>query len=474
MGATGRNCSRPLTSLSRSRLAARLALASRLRCPRARGPVLAAALEPGHHPVGGDHLGHRLGQVGRALVGDLGRGQPGGQLVVGPAPPQGGGGHGRDPVAEGVGEVHGGAEGGAGVAGGRLHPDALERPLLGQDRVGHAVEGDPAGHGQVAVAGLGVQPADQLQQHLLEAELDAGRQVGVPAGPLLALAAPLGQGAELDRGDGEAAVAGDPDRLAQLPQVGGPPVGGQGHDLVLVRGAPEPEVVGDLLVQQTEGVGEPLGGQDLEVAVDRAAGQVGGGLAAAVQHQHARAGVGGGQVGRGGMGHVVGDVADAGRVEAGQGGAQEQRGPLGVQGAQPLPAVVGQVGGDRRGQGGVVGVGDRVQVLGGQSGLGQAPGGRPLGQLPGGEWHRRLAVLAPGEALLLGRGHHLAVDHQGGGRVVEHRVHTKDTHLVILCTIGWRRRPSGTCLSCASPGEENGLSRARRAKRPSCNLVLPG
>ena len=188
-------------------------------------------------------------------------------------------------------------------------------------------------------------------------------------------------------------------------------------------------MVGDLLVQQAEGVGQLLGGQDLEVAVDRAAGQVGGGLAAAVQHQHARGAVGGGQVGRGGVGDVVGDVADAGRVEAGQGGAQEQRGPLGVQGAQPLPGVVGHVGPGRRGQGRVVGVGDRVQVVGGQASLGQAPGGRLLGQLPGGERHRQLAVLAPGEALLLGRGHHLAVDHQGRGRVVEDSVHTKDTHL---------------------------------------------
>ena len=188
--------------------------------PEGARPVLAAALEPGDHPVGGDHLGDRVGQVGRALVGDPGRGQPGGQLVVGPAAPEGGRRHGRDPVAEGVGEVHGRAEGGAGVAGGRLHPDALERPLLGQDRVGHAVERDPAGHGQVAVAGLGVQPADQLEQDLLEAELDAGGQVGVLGGPLLALAAPLGQGVQLDRGDGEAAVAGGPDGLAQLPEVG--------------------------------------------------------------------------------------------------------------------------------------------------------------------------------------------------------------------------------------------------------------
>ena len=38
IGATGRNCSLPLTSLRRSVLAARVALASRLRWPSARGP----------------------------------------------------------------------------------------------------------------------------------------------------------------------------------------------------------------------------------------------------------------------------------------------------------------------------------------------------------------------------------------------------------------------------------------------------
>ena len=188
-------------------------------------------------------------------------------------------------------------------------------------------------------------------------------------------------------------------------------------------------------------VGKLLGGQDLEVAVDRAAGQVGGGLAAPVQDEDARAGVGGGQVGRGGVGDVVGDVAHTRRVEAGQGAAQEQRSPLGVQGPQPLPGIGGHVRPGRRGQGRVVGVGDRVQFLGGEAGLGQAPGRRPLGQLPGGERHRQLAVLAAGEPLLLGRGHDLAVDHQRGRRVVEHRVHTEHTHLVILCTIGFNVAP---------------------------------
>jgi hypothetical protein len=50
------------------------------------------------------------------------------------------------------------------------------------------------------------------------------------------------------------------------------------------------------------------------------------------------------------------------------------------------------------------------------------------GQLPRRERHRFLAVLAPGEAFLLGRGHDGAVDHEGGGWVVENGVHARHSH----------------------------------------------
>jgi hypothetical protein len=80
-------------------------------------------------------------------------------------------------------------------------------------------------------------------------------------------------------------------------------------------------------------VGQLLRGQDLELTTDRPPGQVRGALATAVEDQDAGGRPRRRQVRRGGVRHVVGHEADAGRVEAGQRSAQEQRRPLGVQGA---------------------------------------------------------------------------------------------------------------------------------------------
>ena len=56
IGATGRNCSRPLMSLRRSTLSPRAGWASKERCPERPWPVLGATLEPGDDPVLGDDL----------------------------------------------------------------------------------------------------------------------------------------------------------------------------------------------------------------------------------------------------------------------------------------------------------------------------------------------------------------------------------------------------------------------------------
>jgi Nitrate and nitrite sensing len=218
------------------------------------------------------------------------------------------------------------------------------------------------------------------------------------------------------------------DGLAQLRQEAGLAVGGQCHHLVLVGGAREAEVLGDVLVEQAERVGEPLGGQHLQAPASGLAGKVRGVLAAPVQHQHARVRVGRRQVGGGRVSDVVGDEAHAGRVEPRQGRPQELRGTPRVQRPQALPAVGGEVGPGRRGQVGIVGVGDRVQLVWPQPRLGQAPRRRPRRQLPGGERDGGLAVLAPREALLLGGGHGLAVDHQRGGRIMEHGVDPENPH----------------------------------------------
>jgi hypothetical protein len=84
-----------------------------------------------------------------------------------------------------VGHVEGGAQGGAGITRCGLDPQALERALLGDHGVGHAVEGDAPGKGQGRLAGLGVEPPREVQEDLLEPDLHARGQVGVLGAPVL-------------------------------------------------------------------------------------------------------------------------------------------------------------------------------------------------------------------------------------------------------------------------------------------------
>ncbi len=100
----------------------------------------------------------------------------------------------------------------------------------------------------------------------------------------------------------------------------------------------------------------------------------------------------------------------------------------GVALTQPVPGVVEPQLVGRAGQLGVVGVGDGVEVGRLQPGLPEAPGGGELGQLPRGEGHRTVPVLAPAEPLLLGRRDRDAVHHQRGRGVVEQRVDTQNPH----------------------------------------------
>ena len=67
---------------------------------------------------------------------------------------------------------------------------------------------------------------------------------------------------------------------------------------------------------------------------------MGGGFAAPVADQHARVAERGGQAGGGGMSLVVPDVADGGRIKAGQRLRQELRGQFGVGDPQVVPGVV--------------------------------------------------------------------------------------------------------------------------------------
>src|SRR5690606_16558471 len=58
----------------------------------------------------------------------------------------------------------------------------------------------------------------------------------------------------------------------------------------------------------------------------------------------------------------------------------------------------------------------------------EAPAHRELGQLPGREGDRALAVLAPAEPLLLRGSDDLAVDDEGSRRVVIDRIDAENSH----------------------------------------------
>jgi hypothetical protein len=167
-----------------------------------------------------------------------------------------------------------GAQRGAGVPGGRLHPDGVEWSLLQQARVGHAVEGHATGHAEVAVAGALVQPAGQVEDHLLESPLHAGGEVGVHRRPLASGLDARREGCPVDGLDVEAAVLGGAHQLAHAAEEDGLAVRGHGHHLVLVAAAQEAEVFGDLLVHESQRVGELLLRQHLQLAAPAAPGKV--------------------------------------------------------------------------------------------------------------------------------------------------------------------------------------------------------
>jgi hypothetical protein len=203
----------------------------------------------------------------------------------------------------------------------------------------------------------------------------------------------------------EAPVIRRPDQLAEVREVDRPPVGGQRHDLVLVAGPQEAEVLGEVFVEQAQRVRQPLRGEHLQAAVDVVAGQVRGALAAPVEHEACAAAHPVDQWGREARGRRVRDVVGHEADEVG---------------------VAELVGG--RAQRRVEGVGHGVEVRGPQPGLREAPAHRELGQLPRGERDRPLAVLAAAEALLLGGRDDPPVDDEGRRGIVEDRVHTQDLH----------------------------------------------
>lgn len=287
------------------------------------GPPLAPALEPTHHRPAHEGVGHRTRQVAGTLVGHLGRREQLLDLAVVPAATEGGALHGAHLVAEATGQVQRAAEGRAGVTGRRLDPDVVEGALGHQAGVGHAVERHAARHGEAVVARPSVQPAGQVEQDLLQAQLNRSSQVGVILSPGLLPVPSLHETAPVHGLHAEPSVTGGTDQAAKIVDQGRPPVGGHGHDLVLVGRSPKAEVLGDLLVEKAEGMRKALGAQHLQLAPSGSARQMGGHLPPAVEDEHARAGVGRGQVGRRSVGEVMRHEAHEARIETGQCGKEE-------------------------------------------------------------------------------------------------------------------------------------------------------
>ena len=111
------------------------------------------------------------------------------------------------------------AERSAGVPGRGLDPHRVERALCRDARVGHAIERHAAGECQIAIAGLLVQPADQIQQHFFEHCLHARGEIGMIGGPLFGRIAALDQHVPVHPGRGESAVAGGVHEAAQMVEV---------------------------------------------------------------------------------------------------------------------------------------------------------------------------------------------------------------------------------------------------------------
>ncbi len=250
--------------------------------PQRPRPKLQGAVDPADDAARREVVGHPLDQD--VLVQILERqivllGQPQEVRGVGQGTPVGVVGRVAVRIAEvdAVG-VERRAQGAAGVAGGRRHEHALEPGLRQDSGVGDAVQGHPAAETEVWKPGLLVQRRGQVDQHLFQHLLNAGRAIGEPAsfvGLQVDRLVPVPRRPEeLDEARGVGALAGGlvlevlqvqgerpvrrpVDDLAHLVDHGRPPVGGQAHHLVLALVHGEAQIGGEGRVEHPQRVGEP-------------------------------------------------------------------------------------------------------------------------------------------------------------------------------------------------------------------------
>ena len=192
----------------------------------------------------------------------------------------------------------------AGVAGRRLHPHLLERPLAQDAAVADAVERDAAGQAQVAHPGLAVRERGHLQHHLFGDVLNRARQVHLALRQLALGLARRPADQPLERAAGhrqpvrvrevlhvhpQAAIVADLEEvvLDEL-DVLRLAVRREAHHLVLARVHPEAGEVGEGRVQQAERVRKAQFPQQLDVAAAPDADRRGRPLADAVHRDDGR------------------------------------------------------------------------------------------------------------------------------------------------------------------------------------------
>ena len=161
--------------------------------PERSGAVLAATLEPGDDAVGGQHLGHRVGDVLRALVDNVRSHQPGLEIVLAESPAEVSPRHRLDSVAQPVGDVQRRAQCGASVTRGGLHPDMVEGTSAAKRELATQLRATPPAIVKVVSPVWRCSQPASSRRTSSRRDLYAAGQVGVSLVPTIARAEPLGE-----------------------------------------------------------------------------------------------------------------------------------------------------------------------------------------------------------------------------------------------------------------------------------------
>jgi hypothetical protein len=188
----------------------------------------------------------------------------------------------------------------------RLDPDPAKWPPIAQPGVHHAIERHASRHAEIVAAGRLVQPARQGDHRLLQDDLDRMGEIVVarlqrPA----ALAGRAEALSEAERVDRVLALTTEVDQATEVSDVGRFAERSQGHHLVFVRRLQKPEIFGEAFIEEAERMGhvhlaQSRQGTPLPQAIGRRCP-----LAAPVEREDRRARERRGVESAGGVGDVV-------------------------------------------------------------------------------------------------------------------------------------------------------------------------